>query len=72
MEDIKFFEITLFLYSEQCRLKKYNTMQLYADIHLLYGKQDLASQIVWSIPEAATTVLCTLDDGCDGRPKHVE
>ena len=32
----------------------------------------LASQIVWSVPEAATTVLCTPDDRRDGRPKHVE
>jgi len=32
----------------------------------------LAPQIVWSVPEAASTVLCTPDDGCDGRPKHVE
>ena len=26
----------------------------------------LAPQIVWSVPEAATTVLCTADDGRDG------
>ena len=32
----------------------------------------LASQIVWSVPEAATIVLCTPDDGCDGLAKHVE
>jgi len=32
----------------------------------------LDSQILWSVPEAATTVLCTPDDGRDGRPKHVE
>ena len=32
----------------------------------------LASQIIWSVPEAATTVLCTPDDGSDGRPKHAE
>jgi len=25
-----------------------------------------------SVPEVATTVLCTLDDRRDGRPKHVE
>jgi len=31
----------------------------------------LASQIVWSVPGAATTVFCTPDDGRDGRPKHV-
>jgi len=34
--------------------------------------QKLASQTVWSVPEAATTVLCTPDDGRDGRQKHVE
>ena len=32
----------------------------------------LALQIVRSVPEAANTVLCTPDDGRDGRPKHVE
>ena len=32
----------------------------------------LASQIVRSVPQAATNVLCTPDDGRDGRPKHVE
>ena len=31
-----------------------------------------APQIVWSVPEAATTALCTSDDGRDGSPKHVE
>jgi hypothetical protein len=32
----------------------------------------LAPQIVRSVPEAATRVLCTPDDGHDGRPKHVD
>jgi len=32
----------------------------------------LAPQTEWSVPEAATKVLCTSDDGRDGRPKHVE
>jgi len=32
----------------------------------------LASQTVRSVPDAATVVLCTPDDGRDGRPKHVE
>ena len=32
----------------------------------------LAPQIVRSVPESATTVLCTPDDGREGRPKHVE
>ena len=25
-----------------------------------------------TVPEAAVTVLCTPDDGCDGLPKYVE
>ena len=29
----------------------------------------LAPHTIWSVPEAATTVLCTPDDG---RPKHVQ
>ena len=32
----------------------------------------LAPQIVWSVSENATRVLCTPDDGRDGRLKHVE
>jgi len=32
----------------------------------------LAPQIVRSVPEAATSVLCTSDDGHDGRPKHIQ
>ena len=31
-----------------------------------------APHLVLSVPEAATTVLCTPDDGCDGCPKHVQ
>ena len=27
---------------------------------------------VWPVPEAAVTVLCTPDNGCDGHPEHVE
>ena len=30
------------------------------------------AQILWPVPEAAVTVLCTPDDGCDRHPKHVE
>jgi len=32
----------------------------------------LAPQTVRSVPQAAITVLCTPDDGRDGRPKHAE
>ena len=34
--------------------------------------KQLIPQIVWSVPEAATTVLYTPDDGRDGRPKPVK
>jgi len=37
-----------------------------------FKRDQIRSQIVWSVPEAATTVLCISDDGHDGRPKHVE
>ena len=40
--------------------------------HTIWGASVLAPQIVCSVLEAATTVLCTPDDGRDGRPKHVE
>ena len=26
---------------------------------------------LWPVPEATVAVLCTPDDGCDGRPKHI-
>ena len=32
----------------------------------------VVAQILWPIPEAAVTILCTPDDGCNGHPKHVE
>ena len=32
----------------------------------------VVAQILWPVPEAAVTVLCSSDDGSDGRPKHVE
>ena len=32
----------------------------------------VVAQILWPVQEAAVTVLCTPDDGCDGHPKHVE
>ena len=64
-----------------CRLKKSNEMQQYADIYLLLNYStyylfghlwgSLPSQIIWSVPQAEVTVLCTPDDGRDGRAKHV-
>ena len=35
-------------------------------------RKAIAQIIIWPVPEAAVTILCTLDDGCDGHPKHVE
>ena len=32
----------------------------------------VVAQILWPVPEAAVTVLCTPDDRCDGHPKHVK
>jgi len=32
----------------------------------------LAPHIAWPVSEAATKVLCTPDEGRDGRSKHVE
>jgi len=46
-----------------------NTRNMYSNLARL---KKLASQTVWSVPEAATTVLCTPDDGHDERPKHVQ
>ena len=34
--------------------------------------QKVVALILRPIPEAAVTVWCTPDDGCDGHPKHVE
>jgi len=59
------------------RLKKSNGMQRYEDIYLLLNYSNmrlkkLAPQIVRSVPESATTVLCTPNDWRDWHPKHVE
>ena len=32
----------------------------------------VVAQILWPVPEAAVTVLCTPDNGCEWHPKHVE
>jgi len=54
-------------------------MQQYAGIYLpqnypkCLGRTFHPSTGVYkTVPEAAVTILCTLDDGCDGHPKHVE
>ena len=36
------------------------------------GGSLLHRYVLWPVPEAAVTVLCSPDDGCDGHPKHVE
>ena len=40
--------------------------------HTVWEASKLSPQAVRSVPEAATTVLYTPDDGLDGRPKHVQ
>ena len=40
--------------------------------YIIWEASLLTSQIVCSVPQAATTVSYTPDDGCDGRPKHIE
>ena len=35
-------------------------------------RRKVVAQILWPVPEAAVTVLCAPDGGCDGHPKHVE
>ena len=32
----------------------------------------VVAEILWPVPEAAVTVLCSPGDGCDRHPKHVE
>jgi len=32
----------------------------------------VGGRLLLRLPEAAVTVLCTPDDGCDGHPKHVK
>jgi len=31
----------------------------------------VVARILWLVSEAAVTILCTPDHGCDGHPKHV-
>jgi len=54
-------------------------MQQYTDIYLLlnysacFGRPSRPSSGIYKTEVAASgTVLCTPDDGLDGRPKHVE
>jgi len=34
--------------------------------------REVAAPKIWPVPGAVVTVLCTPDDGCGWRPKHVE
>jgi len=38
----------------------------------VWGSLPPPPQTVWPVPEAASTILRTPDDGREGRPKHVE
>ena len=40
--------------------------------HTIWGASFLKRDQIKTVPEAATTVLCSPDDGRDGRPKHVQ
>ena len=40
--------------------------------HSIWATSKVVAQILWLVPEAAVTVLCTPDDGCDGHLEHVE
>jgi hypothetical protein len=35
-------------------------------------RRKVVALTLWPVTEAAVTVLCTPDDGCDRHPKHVE
>jgi len=56
---------------------EYIKLQLQPLVQIILSGEPASSNvikggIVWSVLEAATTVLYTPDDGRDGRPKHVE
>ena len=40
--------------------------------HTIWGASFFKRDQIRFVPEAATTFLCTSDDGLDGRPKHVQ
>jgi hypothetical protein len=45
----------------------------YFSLGLIWPRwRQVVAQILWPLPEAAVTVLCTPDDGCDGHPKLLE
>jgi len=48
-------------------------LQTWPNKDLIWSRlKKFALQMLWSVPEAATSVLCTPDVGRDGRPKHVQ
>jgi len=49
-----------------------NTATAFLRRGLIMPRRMAVAQILWPVPEAAVTVLCSPDDGFDGRPKHVE
>ena len=40
--------------------------------HTIWGASFFKHDQIRTVPQAATTILCTPDDGRDGRPKHVQ
>ena len=65
-------DIYLLLNYSTCFGRHVHQQQASSNVTTWSRLKKLPSQIVCSVPEAATTVFCTPDDGCDGRPKHVE
>ena len=54
-----------------CKITLY-VSGVYRTHHQEYIKLELQLLVQVPVPEAAVTVLCTPDDGCDRHPKHVE
>ena len=64
-------------HQEYIKLQLQSLVQVIATTFFQRGQiwprwRKVVAQILWPVPEAAVTVLCTPDDGCDGYPKHVE
>jgi hypothetical protein len=57
---------------------KISTFYVHGPVHrnsnaLIWPRwKQVVAHILRPAPEAAVTVLCTPDDGCDGHSKHVE
>ena len=66
---------------QRTHYQEYIKLQLQPLVQVIVYEEQISSNVakIWplwrkvvAVPEAAVTVLCTPDDGCDGHPKHVE